>query len=108
MGADEAWWSSRSSKPRGGRVAPVLGGFDPHTLPPEDTRVLCWTDRRTTFSLHSIPRLCIIVSFCGAVAQLGARLNGIEKARGSNPLSSIHNRARSAVWHPGTDGSYWP
>ncbi len=24
----------------------------------------------------------------GAVAQLGARLNGIEKVRGSNPLSS--------------------
>jgi hypothetical protein len=29
----------------------------------------------------------------GAVAQLGARLNGIQKVRGSNPLSSTYHRS---------------
>jgi hypothetical protein len=29
----------------------------------------------------------------GAIAQLGERLNGIQKVRGSNPLSSTNNRA---------------
>ena len=40
----------------------------------------------------------------GAVAQLGARLNGIQKVRGSNPLSSIHFSMTlndSGAW-PGT------
>ncbi len=39
--------------------------------------------------LLSIEPSSIIPSACGAVAQLGARLNGIEKVRGSNPRSSI-------------------
>ena len=33
LGAHGAWWSSRSSKPCGGRVTPVPGEFDSHTLP---------------------------------------------------------------------------
>ena len=36
-----------------------------------------------------------MISQYGAVAQLGARLNGIEEARGSNPLSSTSQMGRS-------------
>ena len=32
---------------------------------------------------------CIIIFVSGGMAQLGARLNGIQKVRGSNPLISI-------------------
>ena len=31
----------------------------------------------------------------GAIAQLGERLNGIQKVRGSNPLSSTTNRLKN-------------
>ena len=34
--------------------------------------------------------------FCGGVAQLGARLNGIQKVRGSIPL--ISTRKESGNW----------
>lgn len=35
------------------------------------------------------------IAVCGAVAQLGARLNGIQKVRGSNPLSSTKSRMQN-------------
>jgi hypothetical protein len=38
--------------------------------------------------LHQLTLLSDHYKLCGAVAQLGARLNGIQKVRGSNPLSS--------------------
>ena len=33
-----------------------------------------------------------VISSGGAVAQLGARLDGIEEVRGSNPLGSTNSR----------------
>ena len=39
----------------------------------------------------------------GPVAQLGARLNGIEKVKGSSPFRSIAQLNRDADWHLGDD-----
>jgi hypothetical protein len=37
------------------------------------------------------------LSVCGAVAQLGARLTGSQKVRGSNPLGSTTSEPRWAL-----------
>jgi hypothetical protein len=42
--------------------------------------------------------------YCGAVAQLGARLNGIEKVRGSSPLSSTKTQGFTNPLCPGRRG----
>jgi putative endonuclease len=38
------------------------------------------------------------ISFGGAVAQLGARLDGIEEVRGSNPLGSTNSKMKFFVY----------
>ena len=37
----------------------------------------------------------LVISSCGAVAQLGARLDGIEEVVGSNPIGSTNARIRT-------------
>ena len=50
----------------------------------------------TRGKLNHVPGSIIMfeVNQYGAVAQLGARLNGIQKVRGSNPLSSTNTLRR--------------
>jgi hypothetical protein len=42
------------------------------------------------------------ISFGGAVAQLGARLDGIEEVRGSNPLGSTKKTEKALMARPVT------
>ena len=46
------------------------------------------------------PRSRLPREFRGAIAQLGERLNGIQKVRGSSPRSSTNVRDRDAVAPP--------
>jgi hypothetical protein len=50
----------------------------------------------TTFHLAGRPSRGVAWA-CGAMAQLVARLHGMQKVRGSNPLSSTRSEA---CWYP--------
>ena len=59
-----------------------LSGSRPHFIP-----VIFWHDQHSCPPLTESQTAYKLAELFGAVAQLGARLNGIQKVRGSNPLS---------------------
>lgn len=80
------WISASSVAPCPGRTPPPPGGRQRG-----DWSAMCFRpleSRSSAEQLQPGPRWTIIARLSGAMAQLGARLHGMQKVRGSSPLGS--------------------